>query len=311
MRSTAMKWTVEQWAAEYGSPVAAGALDESQAAVDVGQELSAEQWRPLSPRSETRLPDEVAFVDGVRRVEARVWVTGDDGATRPGLCASYGAGVVLCNGAATVVDAQVRRGLFAAGAGLEPIETRHGRFAAHAVAGDSPEALSLALQAAMGDLEHHVSTTVDEGALLVVDGPLRERRLMTNAVGLIKSQHVSYLPAIVSDVLGQLTAGERTPIVLVGDRFRRWTWYLRLPGPVNHPYESLVRCEVAPDRSVDDARRMADVTAALLPRFASEPHKDKRAPQNLIPIGGLERELRRRLGDPQLLYRALRAASAA
>ena len=46
----------------------------------------------------------------------------------------------------------------------------------------------------------------------------------------------------------------------------------------------------------------------LLPPLASSPHKDPRAPQNLVPIGGLERELRRRLGDQQLLYRSLRAA---
>ena len=38
-------------------------------------------------------------------------------------------------------------------------------------------------------------------------------------------------------------------------------------------------------------------------------HKDARAPQNLYPIGGLERELRRRLGDSRLLYRALRSAA--
>ena len=47
----------------------------------------------------------------------------------------------------------------------------------------------------------------------------------------------------------------------------------------------------------------------LLPAFASEAHKDARAPQNLYPIGGLERELRHRLGDAELLYRALRAAA--
>ena len=56
--------------------------------------------------------------------------------------------------------------------------------------------------------------------------------------------------------------------------------------------------------------RLADLTARLLPPLASTPHKDPRAPQNLVPIGGLERELRHRLGDQQLLYRALRAAAA-
>ena len=50
---------------------------------------------------------------------------------------------------------------------------------------------------------------------------------------------------------------------------------------------------------------------ATLPRFASAPHKDPRAPQNLYPISGLERVLRRRLGDPLLILRALRSAAAA
>jgi hypothetical protein len=48
----------------------------------------------------------------------------------------------------------------------------------------------------------------------------------------------------------------------------------------------------------------------VLPRYASERYKEPRAPQNLYPIAGLERELRRRLGDQRLLYRALRVAAA-
>jgi hypothetical protein len=54
---------------------------------------------------------------------------------------------------------------------------------------------------------------------------------------------------------------------------------------------------------------LANRTAALLPRFRSEPHIDPRAPQNLVPIGALERQLRARLGDRDLIYRALRAAT--
>jgi hypothetical protein len=71
-----------------------------------------------------------------------------------------------------------------------------------------------------------------------------------------------------------------------------------------------VRCEIAADAPIDEAIRLADTVAAILPRFASEPHKDPRAPQNLYPIAGLERTLRRRLGDPSLMERALRIASA-
>ena len=71
----------------------------------------------------------------------------------------------------------------------------------------------------------------------------------------------------------------------------------------------IVRCECAAELASEAAVRLADATAAVLPRFASEAHKDARAPQNLYPIGGLERQLRHRLGDARLLYRALRTAA--
>jgi hypothetical protein len=54
---------------------------------------------------------------------------------------------------------------------------------------------------------------------------------------------------------------------------------------------------------------VADRVTAVLPVVASEPHLDPRAPQNLVPIAALERELRRRLGDPAFVYRALREAT--
>ena len=40
--------------------------------------------------------------------------------------------------------------------------------------------------------------------------------------------------------------------------------------------------------------------------LASHAPKDPRAPQNLIPVGGLERQLRHRLGDPQLILRGIK-----
>ena len=69
------------------------------------------------------------------------------------------------------------------------------------------------------------------------------------------------------------------------------------------------RCECSANLPVSAAAAIADQVTAALPRFASEPHKDGRAPQNLYPIAGLERDLRHRLGDPQVLYRALRLAA--
>lgn len=52
---------------------------------------------------------------------------------------------------------------------------------------------------------------------------------------------------------------------------------------------------------------MAWLSQATLCRYASIEYKDTRASQNLYPIAGLERQLRR-LGDATLLYRGLRRA---
>jgi hypothetical protein len=70
-----------------------------------------------------------------------------------------------------------------------------------------------------------------------------------------------------------------------------------------------VRVECSADLPVPEVIRLAALSQHCLRRFASAPYKDTRAPQNLYPIAGLERELRRRLGDPKLLYRALRQAA--
>jgi hypothetical protein len=85
---------------------------------------------------------------------------------------------------------------------------------------------------------------------------------------------------------------------------------LRLPGPSGSPWSGIARCECSPDLAPAAAIELANMTAAVLPRFASEPPKDTRAPQNLYPIGGLERELRHRLGDQALLFRSLQRAAA-
>src|SRR5690606_31375953 len=129
------------------------------------------------------------------------------------------------------------------------------------------------------------------------------------AVGYIKTHHVSYLPPALHPVVAHLGAGERTPLVRGGGHRYRWSWYLRLPGPATHAWWGVVRCEAPGDLALVDAVARADVVAATLPRFASQPHNDPRAPQNLHPIAGLERELKRRLGDAALLERALRAAA--
>jgi hypothetical protein len=150
---------------------------------------------------------------------------------------------------------------------------------------------------------------VDDTDLMVIDGPLHGRQHLPRAIGFIKSHLASYLPPELHAMVGTLAAGQRTPVFLMGTSWDRHAWYLRLPCPPSAPWAGVVRLECSADIPVADAIALADLSQTVLPRFASTEYKDSRAPQNLYPIGGLERELRRRLGDPALLYRSLRKAA--
>jgi hypothetical protein len=67
----------------------------------------------------------------------------------------------------------------------------------------------------------------------------------------------------------------------------------------------VVRLETSGALDLAQVVALADVSARYLPRFASDPAHDPRAPQNLYPIGGLEARLRHLLGDPLLVRRAI------
>jgi hypothetical protein len=63
--------------------------------------------------------------------------------------------------------------------------------------------------------------------------------------------------------------------------------------------------EVRAAHGIDRAVELADFAAKRLPGFASSAIRDPRAPQNLVPVGALEQELRRRMGDALLIRRGI------
>ncbi len=358
-----MRFSVDGWDPSYGASLELEAqLAESTARVEADVELPADRWRPVDPGDSGPLPDALLFVDGVRRVEAQVWVDGDvppgdpaagdaPGGSRPGgdgpgdppgtvpgeptaaLCASYAAGVVCCCAAgAHLVVAELRRGLFSVAPHARDILTRAGGYKAHHVQvrrAGSPvmTALSASLQSRLAEVEGIAAAAAravgpgdaapaghpaDDGDdLLVVDGPLRGRQHLPRALGYIKSHHSTYLPPELNAVVGRLAPGQRTPVFRMGTSWDRHSWYLRLPCPPGAPWAGVVRIECSATLAMDEVTRLAGLSQRCLGRFASAGYKDTRAPQNLYPIAGLERELRRRLGDPRLLYRALRDAAKA
>ena len=304
-----MDFAVESWAPEYGIAVDSENLESATGEVGLSVERPVGEWSAIDPAADIGTPSCVVFVDGVRRVDARVWIT-DGSRTRPGVCASVAAGAVRCDAdRAQVVGPRVFRAVYAeASDAAGPIVTRHGTYQFVPCATGASDDLYQGIHDRMTQLETQVAA-VDTAELVVFDGPLRGRTDVIG-VGFIKTQHVQYLPDPEQQVLTTLQAGQRTPLFLIGGSgFTRWSWYLRLPGPVAHPMSGIVRCELPGLGTVEDAARRADIVAATLPRYASEPHKDARAPQNLYPIAGLENELRRRLGDRHVMERALRVAA--
>ena len=303
-----MRFSVEAWATEYGTPMEAEMLELSEGKTDLAVELAVEKWEPLNPAPETELPDKILFTDGVRRIDARLWIETPEGRSRPAVCASYAAGAVCCDGRAQLVDSTVERGMFSAVRDANEVVSRHATYGVRSAEGDAPEQLWLAIQLRMGMLETEIASRQD-AAITIVDGPLKASVNVPRAVGYIKTHHVAYLPPEIEGVITRLAPGTRTPIFMTLGRWSRYSWYVRLPGGEGHSWAGVVRCEVNADSDIEEVKRLADSVTAALPRYASQPHKDPRAPQNLYPIAGLERELRRRLGDPALLFRALKIAA--
>lgn len=299
-----MRFWVDAWDPAYGS---SAELDVSTADVDPYAETR--HWAPVpAARGEATA---VHFVDGVRRVDAHVWIDGPDGVVG-GLAASYAAGVVSCRAGEARADVvEVRRGLFTPAAGAAAVTLPMTRYEVHEARSAEGPDLSFALQNAMAATEVECALRARTGAddLVVVDGPLLRHRQLARALGLIKTEAATYLPGELDALVPRLRAGERTPVFRIEQPWSRCSWYLRLPCRPGAPRTGVVRVE-CPDLDVDDVVALAGLSQAILPRYASVEHKDQRAPQNLYPIGGLERLLRRRLGDPLLLDRQLRAAAA-
>jgi hypothetical protein len=311
-----MRVDIDQWDPSYGTAFEAdgGPQAQSSAQVEPAVELPPNAWRAIDAPTTVTPPDVVLLVDGVQRIDTRAWITDDEGETHLGLAASYAAGVVHCDlrrGVAELATARIERGLFTACTTAPAMQAGSVRYPALRVGRGEPKDLQLGLQRHLRALEVAVSNAVrdTDDDLLVVDGPLQERAHLPRALGYVKSHHKTYLPPELSTVVVGLRSGQRCPVFLLGTNWHRYAWYLRLPGPPGSPWAGIVRAECSADLDPAAAIALANLSLATLPRFASAAYKDPRAPQNLVPIAGLERRLRAMLGDARLLHRALTLAS--
>ena len=226
---------IDAWDPGYGTGAADPvALEQSDVPTDTDVEVPLADWRPL--QSAAAPWPAVVFVDGVQRIDARAWVTDDDGVTRQGLCATVAAGAVRCDGSAEVLDVLVDRFMVAPVEGARHLATRHGTWRHITVSNDEAEVLDRAIGRVRGEAEaaarrsggdHRRSARGRRSAQPAPSSRPRPR---------LREDTAARLRAVRGPpCYRRADAGDRTPVFVVGESVARWSWYLRLPGPVVHP----------------------------------------------------------------------------
>jgi len=306
---------LDPWEPEYESAIQLSGEEEGPADVDTQVELGS--WVAVVP-SPVAVPDQVFFVDGVRRIEHRILVEAAD-RTLFGLLGSLGVGATRVMSRAQIVSEEVRRVIAVAGGlELDPWELRLATGSATvifdplAVAENTPEAPLQGLQNSMREREAALAELLSTAESLVfLDGPLTFfTATKLPVIGFVKRLLRSYLPPEKALLLRSIEVGQRTPLFLIKEtRHQRYSWYTRIGSGrvIDSTLTGIVRLETSSALDLGLVRRLADLSTAVLPRFASSYGRDPRAPQNLYPVGGLETALRHRLGDPLIIKRAIEA----
>ena len=285
--------------------------------VDDSIEYATGDWRGI----DAVLPNDpldVFFIDGIQRIEASLSLLAEhDDVPRSALLGAVGAGIVhwdrrlmksqfkeLLHQRLVVLPVGVSsQTLGTLGTSVLPFEIRHSK-------GSDFNDLQDELLKQMSELEVLLTKSIDYEPenLVIADGRVR-RDHPVFVVGYIKSNEKQYLSGKPAQTVPEIKLGQRSPIFRIEDSFPRFSWYIRVGDIVGgHGWQGIARLEVSAELALDAVVSYAAMTAEYLPIAAPPLHLDPRAPQNLIPIGALERELRRGLGDAELVNRKLREA---
>lgn len=305
---------VEDWGAGYGSPMLIDDDAPPDGLVGLAESDPSGTFAitPPTPADTVKL----AFVDGVRRGDAIVYSHAAGGALVRGIACCFAVGAVLCDGLGRprIAHDVVERLLVWSAGHHATLPGVPGGWSWKAVSthNSDPDAPLNELQDRMRSAEARVAEMLAaDGWTVVADGPLyfiRSRDLPV--VGYVKTHHRQLLPDTEHAKVAQLAGGQRTPLFRLGTD--RYSCYLRLcdPGPRSGPWHGVTRLEVPQSAGLEQAVALTDRVAGRLCAFAGVAHCDPRAPQNLQPIGALERHLRHLLGDGGLAARAVRQAAA-
>lgn len=320
---------IDPWGTDYDASVGIQ-QDETPMHHTIDPTVEQQNWQQCKPTATPVLPRKIVFIDGRRRLDARF--LGKEGQE-----IIYGAFATIAVGA-VVIDCMSRqascltpviRRAIALGGNRPPPLTRIpcplGSCAQLTydmlltdTHNDARTPLTL-IQKAMLLEEAKLAMQLDEDrdTLVIRDGPLLHQpyKVPQHTLGYVKTMGKAYLSGDYAHLLWQLAIGERTPIFAIGHNGhpqKHWSWYLR-SGQVNttlHPHQhlhGLVRLDVYGEVALAKTKQLADLSTFLIPHYASHPSRDPRAPQNLTPVGALEKQLSRYMGDKLVIERRLRS----
>ncbi len=326
-----MKLRLDPWEAEYNTAHVAEEAASEQPNIET--DIEYKTWQAVVPSARlnnTLLYDRLLFVDGSRRIEARVLLEDKNRQVAFGALGSYGIGVVSC--CAQGIDKsdflkwQIKRiCTLSGGHKIDDFELKQtvdkylGELHYEVIASEERDADAVLrkLQFEMLNAERLLtSSLVDDypNALIINDGPRPRIGFEPSVIGYLKTTHSIPIGPKKVRLIRQLEQGQRSPIYLVKGQDPTqdyFEWFLRLrdPNPWLYSLAGMVRLQAVagkePQKRLDDVCELADWLAIRLGNFSSKQHQDPRAPQQLLPIRALEAELRRQMGSLQIIRRRI------
>lgn len=260
----------------------------------------------------------LVFVDGVRRTECLAYIKDEEtGESSEGAFVSLGAGALRVEyGKLNLVKESLVLST------VERIMAFKGNYLLQNILNFKAFPVSVELSVEVNrymrdELEANIALQAFKKFpkdLIICDGTLSYKLKNTPALGFVKSIKRLYFDKKYLNLLYSLKPGQRSPIIKVHyqqkqeekERVDKFTWYVKLS---NHEgLHGIARVEVFPQKDFEEVKRLADLSAGLLPLFASTSFQDRRSPQNLLPIGRLEKFLRSHLGAYGIIRRQIESS---
>ena len=315
-----MKLRLDPWATEYNTAYYAEDVAFT-TPEHIDPYVETEVWKPITPQPSVLSWERLFFIDGSRRVEARLLLEDDQEQIAFGAMGTYAVGVVDCcpkqSRQATVFETHIQR-LCALSGGhhmddfvivSRGKESGHLEYQVVVCNQREADAVVMELQSEMLKQESHVASRLAQHnqSLIICDGQRPHLNHDSNVIGYLKTIHDTRLSREHLGVVRQLEQGQRSPIYQIKIKdFAYFEWFLRLrdPRPWFYSLAGMVRIQ-AYGEHINDLTELANWTCINLPKFASKQHQDPRAPQQLLPIRALEQELKRQMGNPQIIRRRI------